>query len=384
MPAARDATDANHRVHGLDADTAEPDWPPLTPAEVTGVLAHYPDVGEMREVAWHSPRPLSAAARLHTAAGELFVKRHHARVRTARTLGEEHRFIAHLRANGLPVPAVLARADGQTAHTAGDWVYEVHACARGLDLYREAMSWTPPRRVQHAHAAGRALARLHAASCGYDAQQRGTHMLVTRDDLIVSGDPLGMLARQLPHRPALRDYLQRRDWRGELAPVLAHRQEAVATALQQQPRLWTHNDWHVSNMCWSGSGANATVTDMLDFGLASPTSAVFDLATAIERNAIEWLALDKGHAAAHADIAAALIAGYRDTAALDAAAVHAVATVLPLVHVDFALSETEYFLAATRQPGHADVAYETFLRGHAAWFDTPPGQGLLDALHALA
>jgi hypothetical protein len=30
------------------------------------------------------------------------------------------------------------------------------------------------------------------------------------------------------------------------------------------------------------------------------------------------------------------------------------------------------------------VAYHTFLRGHAAWFGTPAGRALLDAIHALA
>jgi len=51
-----------------------------------------------------------------------------------------------------------------------------------------------------------------------------------------------------------------------------------------------------------------------------------------------------------------------------------------LVHVDFALSEVEYFHAITRSKEHADVAWDTFLRGHAAWFRTRPGQALLDAL----
>ena len=43
------------------------------------------------------------------------------------------------------------------------------------------------------------------------------------------------------------------------------------------------------------------------------------------------------------------------------------------MHVDFALSEVEYFHAITRSRANADVAYDTFLRGHAAWFGTPPG-----------
>jgi len=107
---------------------------------------------------------------------------------------------------------------------------------------------------------------------------------------------------------------------------------------------------------------------------------LFDLATAIERNAIAWLALDTGIDAAHPDIARALIEGYRQQRPLNAADIRLLADLLPLVHVDFALSEVEYFHAITHSRANADVAYDTFLRGHAAWFGTPPGQALLRAI----
>ena len=134
--------DPNHRVHGVAADHVAPDWPPLTCAEIDQLLAHYPAIGVLRELRWHSPRPLSAAAIVSTTAGNWFVKRHALRVRSVATLTEEHRFMAHLRASGVPVPAVLADAHGDTAVALGEWVYEVHASADGVDLYRDAMSWT--------------------------------------------------------------------------------------------------------------------------------------------------------------------------------------------------------------------------------------------------
>ena len=61
-----------------------------------------------------------------------------------------------------------------------------------------------------------------------------------------------------------------------------------------------------------------------------------------------------------------------------------VAYLLPLVHVDFALSEVEYFHAITQSRANADVAYDTFLRGHAAWFGTRQGQSLLQAIRNCA
>ncbi|KAF1013403.1 MAG: hypothetical protein GAK31_03552 [Stenotrophomonas maltophilia] len=123
---------------------------------------------------------------------------------------------------------------------------------------------------------------------------------------------------------------------------------------------------------------------VFDFGLASPTSALFDLATAIERNAIAWLALERGAQAVRIDIALALLEGYREVLPLPAARVQLLADLLPLVHFDFALSEVEYFEGVTGSSANADVAYHTFLLGHAAWFQGPHGQVLRAVLHAAA
>ena len=123
---------------------------------------------------------------------------------------------------------------------------------------------------------------------------------------------------------------------------------------------------------------------MLDFGLASPTSALFDLATAIERNAVAWLELERGMEAVRIDIALALLDGYRQVLPLSAARVHLLADLLPMVHFDFALSEVEYFEGVTGSTANADVAWQPFMLGHPAWFHSAPGQALLQALHAAA
>ncbi len=373
-------TDPTHRVHGLADDRMPADWPALTHAEVAALLRRYDAAGTLQRIGWHSPRPLSAAALIETSAGARFVKRHHRRVRTVATLGEEHRFIAHLRAGGVPIPAVLADAQGQTAVAIGAWVYELHQRADGVDLYREAVSWSPlPDRGQ-ARAAGQALAALHDAAAGYHAPQRDSHLLVARAELLLAPDPIAALRAQLPARPGLADYLRQRDWAQDLACMLAPFHRTVQPRLLQQPTLWTHGDWHVSNLCWSDAGSDTRVSAVLDFGLAARTFALFDLATAIERNAIAWLALDGGDAAVHADIALELIDGYRQRCPLDAGELALLADLLPLVHLDFALSEVEYFHAITGSREHADVAYDTFLLGHAAWFGTPPGQRLRQTL----
>jgi len=372
--------DPIHLAHGLAGDNTPPDWPPLTAGEVETLLRGYPALGAPIRIGWHSPRPLSAACLVETEHATVFVKRHHRSVRSTATLTEEHRFITHLRDRGMSIPAVLRDAREQTAVAIGDWIYEVHERAAGIDLYREAISWEPLPNHAHALTAGRMLAALHDAAADYRAPQRDTHILVARSELIAAPDPVAALRAQLPQRPGLADYLRGRDWQLDFTELLAPWHAAAQPRLAQQARLWTHGDWHVSNLCWSDGGSDARISAVLDFGLAAANFALFDLATAIERNAIAWLALDSGIDAAHPDVARALIEGYRRQRPLDAADLSLLADLLPLVHVDFALSEVEYFHAITHSRANADVAYDTFLRGHAAWFHTPAGQAMLQAI----
>jgi Ser/Thr protein kinase RdoA (MazF antagonist) len=374
----------DHRVQGLDNDAVVADWPAISGTELAWLRGHYPALDGECRVLWHSPRPFSAAALVACGSRRCFVKRHHVSVRTAEVLTEEHRFIAHLAAAGLPVVQVLHAHDGATAIAHGDWTWELHAEGDGHDLYRDSPSWTPLDDVAQARTAGAMLARLHAAAASYHAPQRSTHLLVARDDLIRAHDPLALLKRELPDRPALAGYLSRQRWAHDLQRAVLPWHAAVVERLAAEPVLWGHNDWHVSNLLWHGHGATATIGTVFDFGLASPTSALFDLATAIERNAIAWLDAGGEGPVAHADIALALLAGYRQVRPLAAAQVHLLADLLPVVHLDFALSEVEYFQGVTGSPANADVAYHTFLLGHADWFASRPGRALLDALHAAA
>lgn len=369
-----------HHVHGLAGDDMPPDWPPLTAAELDAVLDAYPALDAPRHIVWHSPRPLSTAALIDTRGGRVFVKRHHQSVRDVVSLGEEHAFAGWLGAHGIPVPAVLADRDGRTATAHGDWIYEVHAPARGVDIYRDTMSWVPLDDSQRAYRTGAMLARLHLATADYPAAQRTTHRLVARSELIEAADPVAALQAQLAERPGLAVYLSKRDWQAELAAALAPFHPQANARLRAQPRLWTHGDWHVSNLCWSDDGADARITEVLDFGLAARTFALFDLATAIERNAIAWL--EPGTDLARPATALALIAGYRGVRALGRDELDLLADLLPIVHVDFAISEVDYFFGATHSRAHADVAWDTFLRGHAAWFRTDDGRRLLQTIRA--
>lgn len=374
-------TSSPHRVQGLNNDEVAADWPPIRMQELTWLQGHYPQLGADSTLRWHSPRPLSAAAIATGMHGAVFIKRHHHSVRNAHSLQEEHRFIAHLAAAGVPVVQVLASRDGRTALEQGEWTYELHALGAGTDLYRELPSWSLLTDVTQAHEAGRMLATLHRAAAHYHAPQRSTHLLVARDDLIRADDPIAALQADLGHRPGLARYLARIPWQEQLRRDVLPWHDGLAARLRDEPRLWAHNDWHVSNLLWNDDGTIATV---LDFGLASPTSTLFDLATAIERNAVAWLQLERGAEAVRIDIALALLHGYRQVLPLSAARVHLLADLLPMVHFDFALSEVEYFEGVTGSTANADVAWQPFMLGHATWFHSAPGQALLQALHAAA
>jgi Ser/Thr protein kinase RdoA (MazF antagonist) len=370
-----------HRVQGLNNDEAIADWPPINAREIAWLAGRFPQLADAGQVQWHSPRPMSAAAIVEAAEGHIFIKRHHCSVRSVITLGEEHHFIAHLAAAGVPVVELLRDVDGSTAVEHNNGTYELHKVASGLDLYRDKPSWTPITRLDHATAAGKMLATLHQASAQYHAPQRRTHMLVARDDLIRSHDPLAMLQGDLADRPALASYLAKKSWQRDLTEAVLPWHAALAGRLQNESRLWAHNDWHASNLLWHDEGNNTEVAAVFDFGLASPTSALFDLATAIERNAVAWLELESGAQAVHINIALALLDGYCQIRPLITEQRHLLADLLPIVHLDFALSEVEYFHGATGSTANADVAYHDFLLGHARWFNTPAGQALLAALH---
>ena len=383
--------DADHLVHGMGVEPAAPDWPPLTVAELDGLLARYPEAGGAQRVHWRSPRPLSAAALVQASSGaRLFVKRHNIGVRTPQSLAEEHAFLGHLGRNGAPVVRVLRTADAgadadESGHGSGggtvavsddgQWTYEVHTVGEGEDVYRDAISWSPFRSLEHARSAGRILARLHRASAGYDAPARAAAPLV--GGLTVFGDPghdpIAASRRYVAARPALAGFLEHRDWRSDFERWHLPFFTRLAPHLDELEPLWTHNDLHASNLLWHGREA-ATV---IDFNLADRAFAVHDLALVIERNAVEWLELEAGgEAAVHADAAAEIIAGYEEVRRLTEAERAALPELLPLCHVDFALSELDYFAGVTRNRENAELAYR-YLVDHAAWFADGTGKALL-------
>ena len=205
-----------------------------------------------------SPRPLSAAGIVATDRDPIFVKRHHSTVRDAEGLREEHRFMAHLRSNGMTVPQVFATDRRDTAIQLGEWTYEIHEVATGIDLYKDAISWTPFRSIGACTCCGAGTGatvtcRLQATTprlAGTGNWLRGSPSMLRRD-------PGEEFDRYVESRPALRNYLHTRTCRNEALALLAPFHAELQPLLPSLAPLWTHNDWHASNLLWSDAGANA-------------------------------------------------------------------------------------------------------------------------------
>jgi Ser/Thr protein kinase RdoA (MazF antagonist) len=369
----------------MGRELAEPDWPPLTDDELRGILGRRDPGGLGRQpvVTWRSPRPMSAAALVRHGDATVFVKRHHLSVRTPAQLAAEHAFAGHLRMLGQPVPAVLRLADGhgvQSVLRRGDFCYEAHQVAGGVDLYRDTVSWSPYASLGHAHAAGSALARLHLAAADFPLPARPPAVLMNSCQVICAADPLASVNQLVDARPALAAYLAGRRWPGDFEDVLAPLIQRAAPLLAALPAQWAHGDWHPSNLTWTSAAPDARVAGIFDFGLANRTLAVHDLALALERAVVSWLDLpETGTAQADLAAAAVILDGYQTVRPLSDAEAAALPLLLPVVHLEYALSEVDYFTAVAVSSAHADLAYE-YLIGHARWFGQPPGAALLGFL----
>ncbi|MQY19728.1 phosphotransferase enzyme family protein [Nocardia macrotermitis] len=342
--------------------TAEPDWPPLTIGEINDVLREhdsrcFPAV----DIEWRSPRPLSTTALVRCADGsEQVVKRVPVGLRDAGALAEEHAFMDHLRAQEIPVPEVWS-------YSGAEFSYEFQLPGAGEDRYRDAFSWSPYLSDAHAAASGAMLARIHCAAEGYDAPARPLRPLCST----LCADPVAAVERHLAARPALAEFLAERDWRADLRA--AHAPGAID--LSGLKPLWTHNDWHGTNLLWHGD----EITAVLDFGLADRTTAVFDIATAIERFAIDWLAPGRGEPVrVHTAQLAAFLRAYREIRPLTARERAALPEILPLVHIHYELSEIDYFRSVLPRPNreNAEIAYRSYFLGHLQWAASAPGRAL--------
>ncbi|MGA8088626.1 MAG: phosphotransferase [Terracidiphilus sp.] len=377
------------KAHGLDGKLVDPDWPPLNLDEVCALLKSFPDTGEPIEIVSASPRPFSAASVIRTSCEKIFVKRHARVVRDVEGLMEEHRFMEHLRANGIGVPRIFETRSGDTAFQSGESTYEVHAIPAGVDAYEDAISWTPFRSIEHARSSGEMLARLHFAAESFCAPARKPRPLVASFTIFASQSATEGLEQYLAAHPVLKhDALSLEDCASAL-DLLAPFHDELRPLMPALKPLWTHNDLHASNLFWSDRSPHADATSVIDFGLADRTNVVYDIAQAIERNIVEWLVLmqnpNRGdEVPVHLEHLWAMLDRYEQIRTLSRTEAAALAPMLALCHAEFALTEADYFLGVLQSPPKARVATSDYLVGHAQWFRGPGGVKIVEPLRQWA
>lgn len=379
------ATITHDLGHGMGSDWENKDWLHITVPELHRLQSYYPCLQGSVKIMWCSPRPFSSAVLIEvmqalasTGQTNLYpycIKRSHRSFRRAQDILQEHAVLQHLASKNIPVATLISSNCGQTALEVGDWTYEVYEKAAGFDLYIDQQSWTPFFYTEHAAKVGSLLAKLHTAMQDFpELHGRSTRYLVSNQQLLESENIVMAIQQRIDNSPELSRYFADKNLDAVFLESIFQTHRKIKHVLQQATKIWTHNDLHASNLFWSTQGADANITAVIDFGLSDRNSALYDLAITIERNFIDWLALehtsqinvDEAGLSAFLQAYCAEIHPQQDFSILP--------ELLKIVHLDFAFSELEYFVGITQNLKHADAAYYDWIVGHVNWFFTEQGQ----------
>lgn len=371
--------------HGMGSDWENKDWLHITVPELHRLQSYYPCLQGSVKILWCSPRPFSSAVLIEvvqalastgqTNLHPYFIKRSHRSFRRAQDILQEHAVLQHLASKNIPVATLITSNCGQTALEVGDWTYEVYEKAAGFDLYVDQQSWTPFFYTEHAAKVGSLLAKLHTAMQDFpELHGRSTRYLVSNQQLLESENIVTAIQQRIDNSPELNRYFADKNLDAVFLERIFQTHRKIKHVLQQATKIWTHNDLHASNLFWSTQSADANITAVIDFGLSDRNSALYDLAITIERNFIDWLALehtsqisiDEAGLSAFLQAYCAEIHSQQDFSILP--------ELLKIVHLDFAFSELEYFVGITQNLKHADAAYYDWIVGHVNWFFTEQGQ----------
>lgn len=368
-------SELNNLGHGMGTELEAKDWAHISLRDLTQLQTHYVELQGHIEILWHSPRPFSSALLLTVNNATFFVKRSHQSFRSVHDLLQEHALIQYLAKHAIPVAELLFSTQQLSAVGIADWSYEVYQHAKGQDIYANQMSWKPFFYPQHASKTGQLLAQLHQVVQDFSPQQgRDARYLVSNQCLLESDDMVDAIHQRIQSSPKLRQYFAKRVLDTVLLQRIAQIHGQIQPAMQRAAKIWTHNDLHSSNLFWSDASAHAEISTVIDFGLCDRNSALYDLAVTIERNFIDWLALPFGKQIAidWAGLQAFMQAYLADNPMLPDLDI--LPELLKIVHVDFALSELEYFIGISKNVKHADAAYEDWLIAHTAWFCSAQGE----------
>lgn len=369
---------------------------PITEDEARHILAYYRPDETLKQILWHSQRPLSAAALLSLKNGDtVFLKRHTHKIRTVQGLLAGHNFMIFLAQQGLPVVPPCRTYEntgtykGQSGSsdslvTTEKGIYELFPPLYGppfygQDLYRHVSSWQAYQTPAHACEAGAMLARLHRKSTGYTTPPGTDDLLVSACQLLLAEDfPKSLeqwFAKYGPLHPALDALGKNQNILAEIRTCLLPWHNILRPLLPEIQPCWGHGDWHGSNLAW----AQEKPCQVFDFSMSTRTNIPFDLAVAIERSFIDWMNPDTPHSVRTQQLRA-FLRGYYNIRPLTQTEYQLTKAFLPLCHVEFALAEIAWYHDIQGEPARADLVRHAYLLGHAKWFSTTEGAKLLQVL----
>jgi Ser/Thr protein kinase RdoA (MazF antagonist) len=345
-------------------------WDHISADEAAGVL------GDDTIVLERNRRWLFANARCRLPDGrELYLKRQPRMGRTLDQLEWQHALTNHLAGRGVPA----ARAVGIVQR--GDLWYELIEPAKGEDTYTRAESWDPFGSPAHVEAAGAMLARVHAAGADFGPHRPQPHAGFVVQIGAVRDDPVTAVRERAAARPAVGDYLRGERYESAVDEAYGELFDRLRAVVEELPCRPLHGDWQTNNLFFEGD----RVSGVIDFHQADYAPRVLDLAVAVERNCFFWNRISDGDDAAwdsgHVRI---LISAYDREGGLEPAERAAFADVLAACQFEYGISFLDYYWGVERDREKADWAWQTFVLGHARWWQTQAGLEAREAIRQAA
>ena len=172
-------------------------------------------------------------------------------------------------------------------------------------------------------------------------------------------------------RPAVAEYLQRGPWHDRVDAAYGDAFARLGPPLGDLARAPLHGDWQTNNLFFAGD----EVSGIIDFHQADFAPRLLDLAVAIERNCFFWNRISAGEDDAF-DLHAVgvLVEAYHRENPLTELERSLLPDVLEVCQFEYGISFLDYYWGVERDREKADWAWETYVLGHAEWWQTTPGR----------
>jgi Ser/Thr protein kinase RdoA (MazF antagonist) len=342
-------------------------WGPIEPAEAAAVL------GRPVEIVAQHLRWLFAVAHCRWDEGEAIVKRQPPMGRLPEQVRWQHRLTNHLADRGVPAARVQSMVEQD-----GLW-YEIVDVADGDDTYAGVDTWEPFRRDEHVREAGRVLAALHRAGEDFEPRIAQSHGFVVQIGLVRMA-PAEAVEAMAGQRPAVASYLAGKEWQRRTAAAYDDLFERLRPLVPELPSRPLHGDWQTNNLFFRGD----RLSSIIDFHQADFAPRLLDLAVAVERNCFFWNRISQGEDDAY-DLrhAALLIGAYAEQQPLTEAERRAFTDVLAACQFEYGISFLDYYWGIERDREKADWAWDTFVLGHAEWWQSDAGLRVREQLESM-